>query len=44
MRTRAAAWLYTGPLAHLYGGAADWLTMLARYWWARARKRPIEPL
>lgn len=36
-RTRAAAWLVTGPAGHLYGGVADWLGLLARYAWARVR-------
>src|SRR5206468_509443 len=38
-RTRFAAWLYTGPLGHLYAGVADWLTLLSRYWWARVSGR-----
>jgi hypothetical protein len=38
-RTRAAAWLVTGPLGHLYGGVADWVALLARYAVARARGR-----
>jgi hypothetical protein len=29
----------TGPLGHLYGGLADWATLLTRYAWARARGR-----
>jgi hypothetical protein len=40
-RPRFAAWLYTGPVGHLYAGAADAATLLARYWWARLRRRPI---
>jgi hypothetical protein len=40
-RTRFAAWLYTGPIGHLYAGLADWLTLLTRYWWARARGRAL---
>jgi hypothetical protein len=36
---RLAAWIVTGPLGHLYGGVADWATLLARYAWARARGR-----
>ena len=32
-------WLYTGPLGHLYGGVADWATLLTRYLYARARGR-----
>jgi hypothetical protein len=39
MRRRVAAWLYTGPLGHLYGGVADWTELLARYAWARALRR-----
>jgi hypothetical protein len=40
-RPRFAAWLYTGPVGHLYGGTADALELLVRYWWARARGREI---
>jgi hypothetical protein len=40
-RTRLAAWLYTGPLGHLYAGLADWVALLTRYWWTRARRRPL---
>jgi hypothetical protein len=41
---RLTAWMYTGPLGHLYGGVADWAVLLARYVWARARGRsPWEP-
>jgi hypothetical protein len=32
------AWLYTGPLGHLAAGLADWIELLARYGWARARR------
>jgi len=39
LRVRAAAWLVTGPLGHLWAGAADWASLLVRYWWARARGR-----
>jgi hypothetical protein len=38
---RAAARLVTGPLGHLYGGVADWATLLARYAWARAHGRRL---
>jgi hypothetical protein len=42
-RRRFAAWLITGPLGHLAAGMADWVVMLSRYWWARARGRePFE--
>jgi hypothetical protein len=37
--TRLATWLYTGPVGHLYGGIADWASLLARYLLARARGR-----
>ena len=37
VRTRLAAWLVTGPLGHLWGGLADWATLLARV--ARERIR-----
>jgi hypothetical protein len=36
---RGAAWVVTGPLGHLYAGLADWLELLLRYLWARARGR-----
>ena len=39
MQRRIGAWLYTGPLGHLYGGVADWAELFARYLWARARGR-----
>ena len=39
LRRRFAAWLITGPIGHFVGGAADWITMLARYWGARARTK-----
>jgi hypothetical protein len=38
---RLLAWLYTGPLGHLYGGLADWAVLLARC--ARARLRTRRP-
>jgi hypothetical protein len=37
--TRALAWIYTGPLGHLYGGLVDWVVLLWRLVLARARKR-----
>ena len=40
-RPRLAAWLYTGPLGHLYAGLADTASLLARYGWARLRGRPV---
>jgi len=40
-RERFATWLVTGPVGHLVGGVMDWGELLGRYWWARARGRPI---
>jgi hypothetical protein len=40
---RIAAWAYTGPLGHLYGGVADWAELFGRYAWARARGRDPFP-
>ncbi|WP_187368950.1 hypothetical protein [Baekduia soli] len=37
--TRLAAWLYTGPLGHLYGGLLDWASLLGRLLWMRVRAR-----
>jgi hypothetical protein len=37
--TRLAAWVYTGPLGHFYGGLADWAALLARLALTRARRR-----
>jgi hypothetical protein len=31
------AWLYTGPLGHLFAGVADWVELLARFVRERAR-------
>jgi len=42
-RTRFAAWLVTGPVGHLAGGFLDWLGLLGRYLWARARGRDPWP-
>ena len=36
-RRRAAAWVVTGPLGHLYGGVADWVVLAGRILAARAR-------
>jgi hypothetical protein len=38
-RPRFAAWLYTGPVGHLYAGLADVATLAARFGWARLRGR-----
>jgi hypothetical protein len=43
-RTRFAAWMVTGPLGHLWGGVADWATLMGRWAWARARGREMRPL
>jgi hypothetical protein len=40
-RGRVAARIVTGPLAHFYGGFVDWLILLSRYLWARARGRRL---
>jgi hypothetical protein len=37
--TRLAAWLYTGPAGHLYGGVADWAVLLGRYLHGRVSAR-----
>jgi hypothetical protein len=34
-RDRAAAWVVTGPLGHLWSVVADVTVLLARYGWAR---------
>jgi hypothetical protein len=36
---RATAWLYTGPLAHLVAGLADWVVLVGTYGWSRLRRR-----
>ena len=36
---RLAAWIVTGPVGQLCAGVVDWAALLARYWWARARRR-----
>ena len=40
-RPRFAAWLVTGPIGHLYGGVVDWVTVVARILYARARGRDL---
>jgi len=40
---RLATWLVTGPLGHLVAGTLDWAELLARYGWARARGRELQP-
>jgi hypothetical protein len=37
--TRVVAWLYTGPIGHLYGGLADWAGLLSRHALSRALAR-----
>jgi len=41
-RTRAEAWLWTGPLGHLLGGLLDLSGALIRYALARARSAPAD--
>jgi hypothetical protein len=41
LRVRVAAWVVTGPLGHLWAGVADWVSLLARYGWARVRGREV---
>jgi hypothetical protein len=36
---RAAAWLATGPIGHLYGGVADIAGYAARHYGRRALRR-----
>ena len=43
-RTRAAAWIVTGPVGHLYGGVADWTLLAVRWGWAKARGRDPQTL
>lgn len=38
---RLAARLLTGGAGHLVAGVADWVTLVCRYAWARARGRPL---
>jgi hypothetical protein len=38
-RKRAETWLWTGPVGHLLGGAADLAAALLGYGLARARAR-----
>lgn len=35
---RFAAWLWTGPIGHLYGGLTDFVLLLARILGGRARR------
>jgi hypothetical protein len=42
LRVRLAAWVVTGPVGHLWGGACDWLELLVRFVWARVRGRGVE--
>ncbi|MTD42758.1 hypothetical protein GKE82_00170 [Conexibacter sp. W3-3-2] len=38
---RAAARLLCGPVGHLAAGLVDWVVLLSRYAWARARGRTL---
>jgi hypothetical protein len=35
MTRSVAAWLVTGPIGHLTAGVADWVELLARWWFTR---------
>jgi len=37
-RTLLAAWLYTGPLGHLYGTAADVIQLWLKWGWSHLRE------
>ena len=39
---RVLAWLYTGPLGHFWGAAADISEMWLRWMWSRARMRLLK--
>ena len=39
---RLATWYYTGPLGHLVGGLLDWLMVVRKLLWAKARGRAPE--
>jgi hypothetical protein len=38
-RERFLAWIYTGPLGHLYGTVADVIELWTRYLASRVRRR-----
>jgi hypothetical protein len=38
-RDRAAAWIVTGPLGHLWSVIADVTVLFARYGWSRVAAR-----
>ncbi|MGI8558645.1 MAG: hypothetical protein ACR2ND_10095 [Solirubrobacteraceae bacterium] len=38
---RLLTWVICGPLGHLLAGLADWLVLLARFGWAKARGRKL---
>jgi hypothetical protein len=38
---RLAAWLVTGPVGHLVAGLMDWFELMARWGWARLRRREV---
>jgi hypothetical protein len=38
-REKAAAWVVTGPLGHLYGTLADLTVLWSRWGWSRVRAR-----
>jgi hypothetical protein len=41
VRDRAAAWIVTGPIGHLWSVLADLAVLLARYGWRRLSSRFI---
>ena len=43
-RTRAWAWVVTGPVGHLWGGVADWTALFARLAWRRMVARARAPV
>jgi hypothetical protein len=40
-RDRAAAWIVTGPLGHLWSVVGDLAVLFARYGWSQLRSRFI---
>jgi hypothetical protein len=40
-RDHFLTWYFTGPLGHFVAGFADWVQLLSRYAWARARGRSL---
>ncbi|GAC1436603.1 MAG: hypothetical protein NVSMB51_08320 [Solirubrobacteraceae bacterium] len=40
--SRPLSWAICGPLGHLAGGIYDWLMLLTRFAWAKARRVPLD--